>query len=292
MKKFSAELKVGLFVLASIVVIIFIGIKFGTFKFGSRYTVHATFPHAQGVVALGSVQIAGVPIGRVESIRYVDRGARMAMSINQDVQLHADATATIRPKSLLGEKVVELTPGSPEAPLMEDHGEIVNVLPSTDVSELLNQAGQMFAKFSPAMNDFAKSLSKINEVISGGADKGGSQANVATAIQDSALLIRNVRTFFQTHEKEISTTVRNLQQLTDKAKPALDDISHTSAALRQLTDSEKENLQTIIRNGKDITVKLNQILTKMNDPETEKRVKTLLDQLEKVLNKLGKSWLL
>lgn len=274
MKRFSTEFKVGLFILASLAVITYIGIRFGTFKFGDRYTVHVTFPHAQGVVALGGVQIAGVPVGRVESVRYVKGGARMDLAINHEVDLHRDATATIRPKSLLGEKVVELTPGSPDQPLLADGSELTNILASTDISELLNQAGRMFAQLSPAMSEFADGLSKMGTLIGGG-KKG---ANVTATLEDASVLIHRFRVFFETHERDISRT--------------LEDLSKTSATLRELTGDEKESLRSMVKNGKEITDKLNGILDKVSDPDTEKRVKSLMDKLEKTLDKLSKSWLL
>ncbi|MBI2890003.1 MAG: MCE family protein [Nitrospirae bacterium] len=291
MKRFSTEFKVGLFVLGSIALIVYIGVKFGSFNFGNRYLVHVTLPHAQGVVALGNVQIAGVSVGRVEDLDYVDGGARMTLAIDSDVRLHRDATATIRPKSLLGEKVVELTPGSGTEPLIEDGGEIVNVIPSTDVSQLLNDAGQMFAKFSPALNELSESIGRINSMLAED-PHGPGRGDLATSIADTAALIRRMRTFFEQHEAELGRTLKSVDEITRKAGPAVDDLAKATAALRSLTEERKSDLEAIVKNSRDITTKLNQVLDKVNDPETQARIKSLLEQLDKALEKVRKSWLL
>ncbi|MHB1809471.1 MAG: MlaD family protein [Solirubrobacteraceae bacterium] len=77
---------------------------------GGGYRVRAIFAYAANVSTGEDVKVAGVPVGTVEAVSVTPRGkAAVSMSItNPGFQdFRADATCTVRPESLLGEKYVE-----------------------------------------------------------------------------------------------------------------------------------------------------------------------------------------
>src|SRR6476661_10696275 len=76
------------------------------------YRVAFTVRDADALVNGSDVRIAGIPVGKVTSITLDNFGARVVMSIDPRYRpIYTDATALIRPKSLLGEKYVDLTRG-------------------------------------------------------------------------------------------------------------------------------------------------------------------------------------
>ncbi len=114
MRKFDAELSAGLFLLLGIFALAFISIKLGKLEIlgGGGYAVYAEFQKAGGVKNGASVEIAGVEVGKVESVR-LDRNyeAMVKFIINDKVKIQDDAIASIKTKGLIGEKYVEITPG-------------------------------------------------------------------------------------------------------------------------------------------------------------------------------------
>jgi virulence factor Mce-like protein len=92
--------------------------------FKSGYRVEATFKSSNGLRKGSPVRIAGVDSGKVVKI---DKGEGattvVTMKIKDEVRpLHRDATARIRPRVFLeGGFMVELSPGSPSAPELEDN---------------------------------------------------------------------------------------------------------------------------------------------------------------------------
>jgi phospholipid/cholesterol/gamma-HCH transport system substrate-binding protein len=88
--------------------------------FASDYRVSAVVPDAEGVIPDSSVTIGGALAGRVEEVGLTPGGARVTMRLLDRWQrtLHDDATAAIRIKSLLGERFVDLDPGTPGRPLL------------------------------------------------------------------------------------------------------------------------------------------------------------------------------
>ncbi len=104
-----------------------IGLYFGFTKsnpFANPYQVKAVFTSATSIRPKSPVRIAGVNVGKVKS---VDRqpgtdAAIITMNIDgKGLPIHKDATMKIRPRIFLeGNFFVDLQPGSPSAPVLDD----------------------------------------------------------------------------------------------------------------------------------------------------------------------------
>lgn len=80
-------------------------------------TVTAVFANASPLVVGNSVKAHGVTVGQIKSIDLRAGQAHVTFELDGDlVPLHRDARAKIRPVSVLGERFVELDPGSAQAP--------------------------------------------------------------------------------------------------------------------------------------------------------------------------------
>jgi len=81
--------------------------------------VVAEFADARGLVVEADVLIAGAKAGRTESIELTTRGtARVTMRLHDGLETpRSDAKAAIRPADLLGDVVLDLSPGASKAPL-------------------------------------------------------------------------------------------------------------------------------------------------------------------------------
>jgi len=113
----------------------------------SGYRVTAIFNNAFSVIPGEDVKIAGVKVGKIESLD-VTGDQKAAVKLRIDLagfgDWRRDATCTIRPQSLIGEKFVECTPtqphpvGSPQAPLIPEQKdgpyEGTHLIPSSQTS--------------------------------------------------------------------------------------------------------------------------------------------------------------
>lgn len=81
------------------------------------YTVSAYFLSAEGVVPQNDIILNGAPVGKVTSVEVAPDtngagGARISFEVDgRAAPLHQGTRATIRPKGLLGNVYVDLTPG-------------------------------------------------------------------------------------------------------------------------------------------------------------------------------------
>lgn len=81
--------------------------------------VKATFDDVAGLDDESAVRIAGVRKGHVTDIKVLPDGhAEVTMKVDDDVPLHANAKAKVANLGLLGEKYIELDPGTPAAPVL------------------------------------------------------------------------------------------------------------------------------------------------------------------------------
>ena len=59
-----------------------------------------------------ALEIAGVGVGRVESLRLVEDRARLGLRLDSGVEVQEDSIASIRSRGLIGDKYVGISPGA------------------------------------------------------------------------------------------------------------------------------------------------------------------------------------
>jgi phospholipid/cholesterol/gamma-HCH transport system substrate-binding protein len=90
-----------------------VGIKYSFGYFDPGYELTASFDTAgQGLIQDSDVKMRGLNVGHVQSIDLVDGRAEIVMFIDDGVDVPESTVAIIRPKTLFGEKFVDLVPGT------------------------------------------------------------------------------------------------------------------------------------------------------------------------------------
>jgi len=113
MKKFDVGIVVGLFVFIGLLCMTYTSIQLGQVDFmnSGNYPIKANFTSVTGLKTDTHVEIAGVKVGKVKSIRLEDYNAVVTMMINKDIKIQDDAIASVRTKGILGEQYIEISPG-------------------------------------------------------------------------------------------------------------------------------------------------------------------------------------
>jgi phospholipid/cholesterol/gamma-HCH transport system substrate-binding protein len=140
MDRSRVNIAVGLFVILGIVALAYLSIQLGQVSFlGARgYAVTVDFPSVGGLKAGSAVEIAGVEIGRVESIGLADYQARVTLRVHSGIKLQEDVIASIKTKGLIGEKYIRISPGGSEK-IIQPNGRIREVEAPVDFEELLSK---------------------------------------------------------------------------------------------------------------------------------------------------------
>jgi phospholipid/cholesterol/gamma-HCH transport system substrate-binding protein len=134
------EMVVGLFVLVGIACLGYLAIKLGKLEVlgNSGYNLYADFPSVAGLKLGDPVEIAGVKVGRVESIRLADDRARLELRVNDGVKLQEDAIASVRARGLIGDKFVLITPGASDK-IIPPGGKIRETESPPDITDLIGK---------------------------------------------------------------------------------------------------------------------------------------------------------
>jgi len=112
------EFGVGLFMLAGILGVVFLGVSVSGLSVGGgkdTYTLQANFANIGGLKSRARVTMAGVTVGRVENIEldteWYDARVTLALDSRLEGQLSRDTTASILTSGLLGEQYIGLSVG-------------------------------------------------------------------------------------------------------------------------------------------------------------------------------------
>jgi phospholipid/cholesterol/gamma-HCH transport system substrate-binding protein len=238
-QSFWTPLRVGLVVALAVAAFGFGLYLIGADKFGANrtYNVYAVFDDATGLGVRSRVQIAGIPIGQVDRVELDQQlsKAKVWLRVRRQFVLHRNATITKRSESILGDFLLDVGPGTPDQPALQDGDEIRIVIRQ------------------PSMNDVFQSLNKIAGDIS---DITGNLRKVLGGTEGED----NMRTLV-TRLLRISEGIeRIINQSGAKLDATLANFQRFSGDLAELSSSESGDIVAILQNTRDATREARDIL--------------------------------
>ena len=272
--KNSLETKLGLFVVLAVLVAWVIIETLGGGDFFSRgYHVSAQFESAQDLKPGDRVKMAGVEIGRVESLSLTDSKVNVTMKIKPDAAIKTDSKAVIKFTGLMGQNFVSISFGSASGQKVTE-GTVLETAEQPDLSAIMAK-----------LDNAAAGIQNITKVFSG--DKIDNLLGPITDFmkQNSAPLtatianVKNLSSQIAAGQGTIGkliyedalygsalTTVSNLQETGASAKDALasaklviNNISAGQGTIGKLITDE-----TLYHAATDSMTNLNSVLFKVN----------------------------
>jgi phospholipid/cholesterol/gamma-HCH transport system substrate-binding protein len=141
----TVEFGVGLFVLAGILGLVFLGLRVSGLTLNApseTFHLEANFSDIGSLKPRARVTMAGVTVGRVESIdldtQWFEARVKMRLESNLEDQLSRDTTAAILTSGLLGEQYVGLSVGG-DPEMLEDGDTIRDTQSALVLEELIQQ---------------------------------------------------------------------------------------------------------------------------------------------------------
>ncbi len=140
MKKANIEIIVGIFVLLGLISMAYVSINLGKVDFfeNGYYPIKAKFTSVTGLKTNTSIEISGVPIGKVTDIKLKDYQAEVTMLIKNGVEIQDDAIASIRSKGILGEKYISVSPGASDI-ILKPGDTLFDTEPSIELLSLIKK---------------------------------------------------------------------------------------------------------------------------------------------------------
>jgi len=165
-----AELRVGLLVLISAVIFIFIlAIVGSNIKlFTPQYTLKVFVPNIEGLVNGSMVTLAGRKVGFVEGMRFTqlagENGVEIELSIEKSFQekITDQSQAVIRTIGLLGDKYVDISLGKPGERVLEE-GEYLKLIPGVDFERFTSRLNASFDDFAATLSSMKRITKRVDE---------------------------------------------------------------------------------------------------------------------------------
>jgi phospholipid/cholesterol/gamma-HCH transport system substrate-binding protein len=255
MLKLSAEAKVGLFVIVGVLLLAYMSLRLGGFQIGREegFTITVRLDSTAGLDQDASVRVAGVEVGRVKEIKLENNKAKLILRIHAGTQIGNDFTAVLKTKGLLGEKYLDLVPGSPHAALLEDGGEITRVTEYSDIDKLIT-----------ILSDVSTDIKTVSESLSavlGGKEGETTLRNIVNNIEDITFRVERI---VRENDEKMVRIMTNIDTFATSLKEGTPDImtglKEVADNLNQVIEENRDNLKTGVENLKTASVKLEQTM--------------------------------
>jgi phospholipid/cholesterol/gamma-HCH transport system substrate-binding protein len=272
-----AAVTVGALVLAVVALgaIIFRYITEGVGK-GKGMVVWALFHDAKGIYEKSRVLSAGLEVGQIEKRELDPSGlARITVRVlPEKIKLYKNAVVAKRAASLLGEFYLDLDPGTPReipklppgsppgtpepapvtVPPLQNGDQIIHVIEPVEMGQIIEQVGATL----PILRDILKDVRELTS---------GQVKQIADNVND--MIAKN------------SVTLDRLLQRVD----------HIAANVDDITTSEAQDLKAALRNVKDITEGVKQLVgTSQGEvSQTGAKLRSSVDKLQASIDSLEHS---
>ena len=151
--------------------------------FSHDYNLSATFDDVTGLLPNDNVKVAGVVVGKVNSVKVEAGKAKVTFRVRDKVKVPSDTVAAIRWRNLLGQRYVYLYPGKSQS-VLESGGTIKQTRPVVDLGELFNRLGPIVKAIDP------EEVNTFLDTVVGALE--GNEGKVSQALDDLAKLAKTL----------------------------------------------------------------------------------------------------
>jgi phospholipid/cholesterol/gamma-HCH transport system substrate-binding protein len=234
----SRQLKVGLFVIFGIALTMFAVFLIGDTRqlWNGKVGYDAAFKEVAGLKPGAPVRMGGLDVGDVTHVGHGKNPGdarvfvRMAISKNEAERIRADSIARVVNKGLLGDKMLELTTGTPDATLLAPG----TLIPSEEPTDVLASANKIVSAGAQTVEDLEPLARALGDPKLA-SDIKGSAADLHSLLE--AIVHGDGtahRLFYDHHEADqLSELLGNLSRASNRLDATLGDIQDATSHVRQ-----------------------------------------------------------
>lgn len=279
----AAEFKVGLLVLSVSALIAYMSLQISddpTFL-GRSNDAWFLLPNAAGLVKGSAVKTAGIPVGVIKDIVLQDGQARIELKMRPDVILRTSSSIELRTQGILGDKYVEVNPGSPTDPPIGTHGQILIIVDKGSIDSVVNQ-----------ISELGGSLKEVAAVLRESVAENGNNKHVlGRIILNIERLTGDLAEISSANKNKIGAIVDQVQNVTSTLDEVLNDSS--DKGFKTQWKQALSRIDSSLKNIDEITSKINRgegtIGKLINDDETIENINTAIDGVSSFLDTANKT---
>lgn len=237
--------------------------------FSDDFLVTTRFARAGQALKPGSdVKYRGVNVGKVRSVDLEDRKVEVVLQLRPSARIPTDTSATVRPKTLFGEKYVELAVTEDRGPYLADGDQVTAAGTGTEVETLLDSTDRLLRAID--IEELAVLMDELTQAAQGEGDdvaRAIDRGVQATAVFDDTLdaqlrAIDSLRRFSEQYRDigpQVNAITGNLNELLPTFNAARADYERLLVTLKPFADHladfievNEADLDTLLDNGDNI----------------------------------------
>lgn len=271
----STEFKVGMLVVAigSLIALMSMQVSDDPSYLSRSNKAWFLMPNASGLVKNSAIRSAGIPVGVIKDITLQDGMARIDITYKSDLNMTRSATVELRASGILGDKHVELNPGSPTDPPLTDGEQILSVKDKGSLDSLVGE-----------ITDVSKSL---REAVT---DDGTDKHVLGRIVRNIEVVSADLAEITSQNKKQINQIVKQVGNITSTIDEIINDESEKG--FKTVWKNAMERIDSSLKNIDEITAKINRgegtIGKLINDESTAEELTTAIEGVGSLVDTANK----
>ena len=291
-KEYATEIKVGALVFAALALgIVFLWLLGDYTPIGRTYNIQVTYNFAGGIELGTPVRVSGIKVGKVTGIKFLEPPAerkalgetalKLKLNIARTVKknIRKDSKFYINQAGIIGERYVEITPGTATFPVIESGEEVRGVDPPRfdqmisqgmdvfgEVSRIIEENKEGLEAAADAMGEAGKLLNKLVENLSASDVK--TLRRILNRLDDITynldIVSKHLRADLRPTLADVRSTVRAAKPLLIKAGSLMTDIDDLAQQVRDLPDERKGEIKEILARMTDTAAQLQDLIGRLD----------------------------
>ncbi len=254
--KISKEVKVGLFMVVSIV-LLYVGFNYlkGIDFFSNTNRYYAIYNNVDKLQASNQVFINGYAVGRVSKIQFQQMKNRVLVEMEIDSEIIlGDSTVAILNGDILGTKYIQLNVGSIARPIQPK--DTLRSQVAKGISDFLAENA------APVADNLESTLRKLNTILDNLANNSAKLDVIFDEFQKTPKILN--KTLSNTNSK-VDALAENIRTVTVNVNGVLTELKPTLTNFKTFSDSLKSiEVQSTLNKAKDALTKLDAVVAKFD----------------------------
>lgn len=291
-KETSHRIGLGIFATSGLVLLILGLYLIGNNRnlFGNTMTLYSTFYNISGLQKGNNVRFSGIDIGTVEGMEILnDTTVKVTMRIDQKMTtfIRKNSMASIGTDGLMGNKLVNIEPGTPDSPLVEE-GDVIQSLKGVETEQMLRTLDQT--------NQNVAVISQDLRLLTGNISK--SRGTLYTVLMDTTLAfslkntlnsIGNISSNLEGFSSELAAIVRGVKGGEGTIGALLSDSSRMSISFQKSVTNIEESSKNLTQITNELKTTLDQVNNGPGPAATLINDKVAAEHLRKTIANLDSS---
>lgn len=326
----AIELKVGILVTACLALLVAFVLALGDYTTSERADLFIDVPTSANLKAGAPIKIAGVSAGKVKGVEYMggvfdeDVGRRVYVRVHLRVDrtmlptIRRDADYYITTQGVLGEKYIEIDPGTIDHPSVAEGDVLLGEPPlrlelmAKNVSKLVESLSRLVQRNEDVLDQIVKDASesvkvlrrtaeRIDKLLADNGDKVAEVIDEILVLEAKAGRLMDSAQVALGDGTEVRDTIKNVSSITaqvrGEVKPVVADARATLASYKELAETSqgavteaKVKALAILDRGEGMVTDMSTMLTDIREGDSSiaafLRDKELYDDMREMMKDL------